>query len=387
VLIVTASADSLDNWTMRLSENNYYLPGGWARHYDAAYGNGSFVAVGHYASSEFGTIYSSANGAQWTRRSQFPNAVNPTFGELRGVTFAAGLFVTVGRAGTIYTSSDGINWALQRAPSLSSFDVNDVAYGRGLFVAVGDAFDASSSLIESNILTSNNGINWVPRRVGSGTGQHYFLDRVACGATNVVATGQTFALTSANGTDWTSPSISLPGYVADLTYARGLYVAVGQIPAGQAMILTSTTGSQWISRNPGTPNRLLSVTYGMGFFLATGESVVLTSNNGIDWRARTVPFSFRAATVGNGTAVTIHEQFDSRVSQVYQSDSILNIETTPEGTWLLHGRAAQTVQIETSSTLLNDWQPWTTITLGATPYAWSPDLPEASPRFYRAVGQ
>jgi hypothetical protein len=387
----SAFADSLDTWAFRFSENNYYQPGGWARHYDTAFGNGSFVVVGHLSGTDYGTIFSSPDGITWTRRSQFPNSTSPTYGELRTITFGAGLFVAAGRAGIIYTSPDAVNWTQRTTSPVSTFAINDVGYRPGLFIAVGDAFEAFGTLTDSNVLTSSNGIDWVPRRVGNRLASQYFLlDRVACGETNVVATGQSYALVSPDGTRWTtSPPVPLPGYVMDLVHANGLYVAVGQTTNGNAMILTSPNGFQWTSRDAGVTNRLLSVTYGMGMFLATGEAVLLRSINGIDWSPRPSAFYFHRSTFGNGRAIAIHEEYDFSISEIYQSGPILHLQPPFAGQsmFTLHGPPGQTVRMETSEALASGWQFWRSVTLGAGPYLWSPDPPLSGKRFYRAVAQ
>jgi hypothetical protein len=51
------------------------------------------------------------------------------------VAYGNGLFVAVGGNGTILTSRDGVNWTEQTSRSNT---LNSVTYGKGLFVAVGD---------------------------------------------------------------------------------------------------------------------------------------------------------------------------------------------------------------------------------------------------------
>jgi hypothetical protein len=389
LLPISASGDPLQTWNFRFSENSYYYSNGWVRHYDTVFGNGSFVAVGHLSGTDFGTIYTSPDGVQWTRRSQFPFAPNQTYGELRAITYAAGMFVTVGWAGTIYTSSDAVNWVLRRSPAPSGFGLNDICHGRGIFVAVGDPQDSFGSLTQSNILTSNNGVDWTPVRAAYSPGVYYFFTDVASSGSSFVANGTTYVLASSDGVRWTLPPVSLPGYAFDLTFANGLYVAVGQTPGGNGMILTSSNGLQWTARSPGVTNRLLSVTYGMGMFLATGDAVVLTSINGIHWSPHPAARTFRRPAIGNGSAIALHEQYDLRVSEIYQAGPILRIQPTPgaPNMFALYGPPSQTVRIETSDALANDWQHWRTVTLGANPYQWTPDQPLSSKRFYRAATQ
>jgi hypothetical protein len=54
--------------------------------------------------------------------------------DLRGVAYGNGLFVAVGDRGTILTSPDGVNWTERTSGTNWLFGVT---YGNGTFVAVG----------------------------------------------------------------------------------------------------------------------------------------------------------------------------------------------------------------------------------------------------------
>jgi hypothetical protein len=69
---------------------------------------------------------------------------------LEGVTYGNGLFVAVGKNGTILTSPDGVNWTERTSPAKAG--LNGVTYGNGLFVAVGR--DVGSYSDYGTILTS-----------------------------------------------------------------------------------------------------------------------------------------------------------------------------------------------------------------------------------------
>jgi hypothetical protein len=75
-----------------------------------------------------GTILTSPDGVTWTRRTSGTNS------ELRGVAYGDGLFVAVGD-GTILTSPDGVSWTRQTPPTGNW--LYGVTYGNGRFVAVG----------------------------------------------------------------------------------------------------------------------------------------------------------------------------------------------------------------------------------------------------------
>jgi len=67
-------------------------------------------------------------GTTWTLCSQ-------GFGVFYGVAYGNGLFVAVG-IGDIFTSPDGVNWTART--SVTSNYLNGVTYGNGRFVAVGN---------------------------------------------------------------------------------------------------------------------------------------------------------------------------------------------------------------------------------------------------------
>ena len=109
---------------------------------------GTFVAVGI-----LGTILTSANGATWTSNTfPFNNPPAPT---LYGVAFGNGSFVAVGHA-VVLTSADGVTWASQ--PIDPTVELQSVAFGNGGFVAVGK---------DGLILSSLNGITWVTEISGT----------------------------------------------------------------------------------------------------------------------------------------------------------------------------------------------------------------------------
>ncbi len=71
---------------------------------------------------------------------------------LQGVAYGNGLFVAVGK-GKILTSSDGVMWTEKTSGIISEISFTGVAYGNGTFVAVGD---------NGSIFTSSDGVNWIP---------------------------------------------------------------------------------------------------------------------------------------------------------------------------------------------------------------------------------
>jgi hypothetical protein len=71
----------------------------------------------------------SGAGTTWTSCTSQGNA-------LFGVAYGNGLFVAVGEGGTILTSRDGVSWTQQTSPT--SDWLRGATYGNGLFIAVGN---------------------------------------------------------------------------------------------------------------------------------------------------------------------------------------------------------------------------------------------------------
>jgi hypothetical protein len=237
-----------------------------------AYGNNTFVAVGGsgtiFTSSDE-TIYdatgTSSVPSDWTSRT------TPTSQTLNEVTYGNSIFVVVGGAGTIITSTDGISWTSRTSPHSNS--INDLTYENSTFVAVGST---------GNIITSSDGISWTSRT--SNTSQELF--GVAYGNSTFVVVGNSgTVLTSSDGTTWTSrTSATSANWEGGVTYGNSLFVAVG---AGGKM-QTSSDGITWTERTSQIPTGavIYAVTYGNNIFVALGSGGNgSTSSNGTSWTA------------------------------------------------------------------------------------------------------
>ncbi|MEK8095466.1 hypothetical protein WOC76_23690 [Methylocystis sp. IM3] len=191
----------------------------------------------------------------------------------RGIAYGAGLFVAVGSTRAM-TSPDGITWTTRTMAA--SVNLQGAAYGNGLFVAVGGGGLAA---------TSPDGITWTSRAVPSNG-----WASVAYGAGLFVAVGGSGAvMTSPDGIAWTARTAAASNNWYGVAYGAGLFVAVSNSGAGNR-VMTSPDGIAWTSRSP-VDNNWRSVTYGAGQFVAVATSGsgnrVMTSPDGIAWTART----------------------------------------------------------------------------------------------------
>ena len=192
-----------------------------------------------------------SSGLTWVLRSPTSS------GSWNNVTYGNGLFVAVGDY-KVMTSPDGIDWTERSVPYP---DWNDITYGNGLFVAVGDY----------GALSSSDGVNWT--RVSLG----YDWDAVTYGNGLFVAVSQsdTWLATSSDGVNWQTKSV--PTW-DDIIYANGLFVAVRS-----GATLTSSDGVNWTQHNISAFGGD-SITYGNGLFVATTAiGGINTSSDGITW--------------------------------------------------------------------------------------------------------
>jgi hypothetical protein len=174
-----------------------------------------------------GKLATSSNGTAWTlRTSGFgTNSING---------FGAGnrLLVAVGANATLATSSDGVEWSLRTSGFPATYQIRDVAYGGGLFVAVGDT-GANNPVMTS----STNGIDWTVRQHGFGAsaalwsityGDHLF---VATDIWNYTVGTSAVPADYANAVDLEDDTLA-PAAGTYKTYLAGGYFRLGSTPAG-----------------------------------------------------------------------------------------------------------------------------------------------------------
>jgi hypothetical protein len=137
---------------------------------------GVFAAVG-----PAGTVFSSTDGINWTSRTPsnfgadlYSVVVHTT--TLNNPPVAGLLFVAVGAGGAVLRSGDGINWTLGAAFNPSAPTLRSVSLASAGFVAVGD---------NGRIQTSPDGVTWTVQNSGTTVNLH----AVTCVSTACVAVG------------------------------------------------------------------------------------------------------------------------------------------------------------------------------------------------------
>lgn len=193
--------------------------------YSVTYGAGRFVAIGYtekYA-QPVSTVLVSSDGLSWTNAGSITNVYLPD------ITYGAGKFVAVGddygpfptRAG-IFTSEDGISWSQQVVPYGR---METVTYGNGLFVVMGQA---------GTILTSSDTITWMNR--SSGTDTFFRTSAYANGTFVGLASGNsgggtydesTIIRKSTDGIVWTGVDFEISNTCPTLSFGADTFVAAG----------------------------------------------------------------------------------------------------------------------------------------------------------------
>lgn len=223
------------------------------------------------------------------------------------VAYGNGMFVAVGAAvststgGIVMTSSDGINWT-EQYPLGNDDAWFDITYGNGTFVAV-----APCGLLLGTdcVMTSSDGMSWTVR------GTAYFYDywqAVTYGnGTFVAVSSDSFSDQRAmysldNGVTWATTTIAGDNDVwQSVAYGNGTFVAVAGYDSGDPhLVATSPDGITWTARSvAGNDDYWSDVTFGDGKFVAVADSCsdggsnprdcVMYSTDGVTWATSTTP--------------------------------------------------------------------------------------------------
>lgn len=257
--------------------------------------SGSFAAVGAN-----GAIFTSADGTNWASRLAPPGfssdlyAVAGYAANLNNPLNPALRWVAVGAGGVSLYSVDGITWAVGRDQAISSSlpnpSLRSLTEFAGTFFAAGDA---------GTILSSTDGINWIPHT--SGTINN--LNGVAHGGIYVAVGDSGTILTSIDGNTWITQTSGTANNLRQVSSVGKIYVAVGD--AG-TIVTSKDRGATWaVITLPGMPNLsgvaaesrhdtslvpdpLLGFTPNAQFVAVDSAGNTYTSPNGITWSGATV---------------------------------------------------------------------------------------------------
>ncbi|MCW1914500.1 fibronectin type III domain-containing protein [Luteolibacter sp. GHJ8] len=222
------------------------------------------------------SFHTSTNGgATWTQRWIFSDANGSP--ECSGIAKGNGAYLVMAYDGSAIRSTD-FNWQTEYAGA-NADNFADVAHGGGNFLAVGSYDDNSPYGV---IWSSPDGIAWTKRRQ---EGPELFG---ACyGNGTWVCVGETI-LSSTNLSAWTTRTNPSTLELRDVTFANGLFVAVGGY-YDQSLVLTSPDGITWTQRSNTARGPLTKVIHANGLFVAVAswnsiyKGDIISSPDGINW--------------------------------------------------------------------------------------------------------
>jgi hypothetical protein len=269
-------------------------------------------------------------GAAWVERS-VPQAAS--YGAL---AYGGGLFVAVGGGNdrkTMYSNDNGETWNIggltpDTSPSTSG-DWLDVLYTNGLFIAVG----ANTSTGEGLIATSPTGAVWTSRAVVAS--KELGGIAVADNGTTVCAvakanwggTNQILRSTD-GGLTWVAKATGTNRNWQDIAFGNGKFVAVGT-PSGGGHLLALTSadyGATWVQTDTGFTTGWTfekAITFGNGLFVLVGATGIATSPDGTTWTARTYPGNTRKDAVTFASGVFCAVGFGTQANNtVFSTDGI-----------------------------------------------------------------
>jgi photosystem II stability/assembly factor-like uncharacterized protein len=224
------------------------------------YINGQYVALDR----QTGFAYASKDLSHWT----VPNAI--TSMPLRDVAFGNGMFIAVGDSGTILCSPTCSTWTLTTA--LTPKNLNAIVFNCNSFISVGDA---------GTILSSKDGKSWT--KVNSGTTSDLnsiCFENDLFVAVSYVTSGPILA--SKDGVTWAHCKTGANDYQR-LICGKGKFVIVGI-----NTVFVSIDGKLWEKAIAGNGEFKQSYFDGTRFTITgydyeTRESICLTSKDGTWW--------------------------------------------------------------------------------------------------------
>ena len=285
-LIQTADASGASGVVVAYNGTNEFMLGGSGETFRSSTDNGvtyvqknvggtlnnGIFAAGRYVIASTAGFRVSTDSIAWRR-------VNVT-GQVQSQNEIAhngtNLFVSVGNAGTAYTSPDAETWALQNTGRTGN--TLAITFGLSLFVA------AVQGTTTQSVITSPDGVTWTSRTTPAITA----ID-VAYNGTNLfVLVGNVGAVqTSPDAVTWTTRTSGTTNTLRGVFFAAGQWIACGD--AGT--IITSPDGTTWTTQTSGTTQALNEVIYvpfptGALWVAVGAAGTIITSPTGVTWTTR-----------------------------------------------------------------------------------------------------
>ena len=256
---------------------------------------------------KFFCAYCSAQGDplnSWTLR--WNSANDPIISYVYSIAYGNGLFVAVGD-GARLVSPDGINWTTYISPPIINasytYTNNKIVYGGptptlpgviysdGMFAAFGTSIPDSANYI----IESTNGLNWTPiYTTSNGVFNAVFAGAYGNNKWVFLATNEIISA-SVTSSNWTWKQFQ-PGFTPfSVVYGNGVFAVSGGYWYTPNFIFSSSDGSTWqYDSSIPVANALLA--YGNGIFAAATVSAnngtntyeTFVSSNLVDWTSNMV---------------------------------------------------------------------------------------------------
>jgi len=216
-------------------------------------------------------------------------------------------FVTISGASnnSAYQVASSLGSAWVGGSSTGKTNLASLAYGNGVYVAVGGASATASAV------SSTDGATWVDRSsaITALSAGSYSAVTYGNGYFVAINTGGNITSVSANGVTWTAGG-TLPSSTtwSSIAYGNGRFVAIAS--GGTSVAYSIDKGVTWKAAPAGLPSSQTwtKIVYGEGLFfaIASGTQSCATSPDGINWTAQSLSSSsnWTALAFGNPTATT-----------------------------------------------------------------------------------
>lgn len=232
------------------------------------FAEGKFVGIGGQEANWWSHDLTESGGSDFS-----------SFRFLDSLNYLDGKFVAAGAAPSVLVSEDGVDWQSVSLPT--GYNVVDVAYGNGTYVAVGG--------YSSFYYWEDLGIIWNSSDVQEWTQVyeefHFSFRGIAFGQGRFLAWTWDELLTSTDGLSWTV--VQMPEemtIVNDIAWGENHFVAADN----EGNIFRSADGITWTPTEVRDGLPLYSVTYRNGYFIVAGRKgrILTSEDDGFTWAER-----------------------------------------------------------------------------------------------------
>ncbi|OYW72491.1 MAG: hypothetical protein B7Z37_24695 [Verrucomicrobia bacterium 12-59-8] len=258
---ISTSTDGV-TWTPRsvteFASNIYFRAAAW---------DGSqFILVGEdynfTISAWVGVVYTSTDGATWTRRFLGTTASS----QLYGVASNGSRAVAVGNNGTVLISNDSLIWGSGTASGITTQTLVGIAWNGSVFAFTG--YTSGSTVV----FTSTDGSSWMDRSLGAGVATWQDLRKIAWLNDRFVSSGwySSLRISTDNAQTFTTTR-PVAEETPAMAYGDGIYYTAGiNHDASSANVdVLSLDGTNWYSFSaPTTSDRSAAVFFKHTFISA-----------------------------------------------------------------------------------------------------------------------